>query len=338
MTCQIHIESITDPQKERCGDFVIHDRFDPGPVHFVAASDGVGSHKYDWAASETVCRSAAAAFGRARGNIKERLMRAVFTAHADVQDLEGSAAGATATLVVFVWEEGQETAHYVSIGDSRLYLVGADGPVLLTEDDSTSVPIRRGGEIVVEAGAVRFASGLTRAIGFGVLGSVDVSDTPLKNGEMLAAVTDGHHELPGFESRLTGVFDAVDLAQGVDSTLGAAHRRDGRDDASIAILRRSELPTEDLDLYLDVLREGRDFREAGLFKHLVTSACAWQLNEFARTSGLAELASLLGYMKLHGIVPPRSRIIPVLDQVAETAVPESKLLLDELVELAKRAG
>lgn len=337
MATQIQTESLTAPGKIRCGDFVLHDIAAPARTHLVALSDGVGAHECDWAASEQACRSAVAAFAEADGEIDERLAQAVHCAHQDVQDLEGKAAGATATLVLVACTEGEDVAHYLSVGDSRLYRVGAGGVELLTDDDSISIPVKLGGEVVIEAGAVKFAAGLTRAIGFGSLGDVEVAEIPLCNGEMLAAVTDGYHELPGFESRLAAAFDRIDLATGIRHELVAAHGQSGRDDATIALLRRSDMPSDDLSDYLGVLREAVDIREAGLFSHLMALVCLRELDELVSEGDLAGLSERLEYMKRFDITPARPEIMPILDRMAESVAPETKPLLDALVELAKRA-
>lgn len=337
MTVQIHTERLTAPDKRRCGDFVMHEITSPSHTHVFALSDGVGAHEHDWAASETTCRSVMDVVTRADGDLPSRLLNAVQRAHQDVQDLEGRSAGATATLVLFAWTEGESTAHFISIGDSRLYRVGASGVELLTEDDSKSIPAKIGGKVVTEAGVVKFVPGLTRAIGYASLGDVEVAQVSLRNGEMLAAVTDGFHELMGFEGRLRALFDHTNLAEGTRRELVGVHASNGRDDATMALLRSSQFPESEYDEYLNALRSGVSCADAGLFVHLMARACTRAMALAASSGRMTELKTHLAYLGEHRIVPARKDIVPTLDEVVKLPGLGAKKIHDALIELAQRA-
>lgn len=315
---------------------MLHRVSTPDRVHFVALSDGVGSHACDWAASETAVNSAAECFSGADGTVQDRLRIALDRAHQDVHDLTGKKAGATATLVLLAWAEGEDVARFLCVGDSRLYKISLAGVEMLTEDDSVSVPLKIDGKVVLGAGAVKFTSGITRAVGFASLGDVEVLEVPLLNGEMLAAVTDGFHELSGFEGKLESLFDHTDLAAGCKSELVRAHVVGGRDDASAVLLRRSEFPQSDRDEYMSAIRAGTCFREAGLYKHLMARVCVDHVAGAVADGLIEEIDCCLDYMLTHNIVPIGEELLPSLDILAESREVHAKAVLDKFVGLVMK--
>lgn len=326
LSLQVHIERLTAPDKLKCGDHAGHIVTSPGHTHLLAVADGVGSHSCDWVASETACRSAIGTFRATDGSMSDRLLAAVHRAHQDVQDLDGAAEGATSTLVLAAWTEGEEFCRHVSVGDSRLYRIDTAGVSLLTADDSVRVPVKIGGEFVVSAGAICFASPITRAIGYGYLGDTVVEESPLHNGDMIAAVTDGFHELNGFEGRLAAVFAAVDPVKTVKAELVAAHEREGRDDATVAVLRRQEVDRHVLDACRKMVQGGSIVDGADLPRHLLTRGLVALMSRLAAETNYEDLIAGVSFVRAEGLRLSREDAASVLDA-----------LMDDGSELAKRS-
>ena len=295
MTLQVGEERLTAPDKLKCGDFVLYGVVGPGRTHFAALSDGVGSHSCDWVASETACRVAHDAFVAQERPAVDRLERAVRCAHEVVNALEGRAAGATATLVLLAWTEGENVARYMSVGDFRLYRVSVDGVERLTRDDTMSVPVRINGEIVLQGGSVKFAPGLTRAVGYASLGDVEVGEVAFRNGDMLMAVTDGFHELPGFAGKVGTVYDSVDLDSAISHELEGLHRVLGRDDASLVVWRRAGTPVDNPGIYLSALDRGVDVREVGGARHLMVEVCLERVEALVARHGYEDTIGIIQF-------------------------------------------
>lgn len=335
MTVQVCLQNLTAPDKIRCGDHVLHEVLGPRRMHFVALSDGVGTHSHDWAASEMACRTARDAFLACDGSTPDRLERAVRLAHQAVQNLEGKAAGATATLILLTWTEGEDRARFIGVGDSRLYRITVAGVECLTRDDTLSVPVRIDGELVLDGGSVKFTPGLTRAVGYASLGDIEIEDVDFRNGDMLAAVTDGFHELSGFEGRLGAVYDAIDPEAGIRRELVATHGVHGRDDASLVMLRRAGSPEGDHDEYLSIMERGLDAPEGGKPKHLMLWVCLDRMIELAECDDHEGIVTITGYMRGHGLAPTRALALPLLDLLAESNQASAKAALDSVVSLVR---
>lgn len=333
----ILVRSLIGPDKLKCGDCAGYEVVAPERTHLLLVADGVGSHSHDWAASATACASVLESMRASRGDLGRRMQDAVNRAHQDVQDLRDKAAGATCTLVLAAWTEGEPLCRFVGIGDSRLYRLTAAGVEQLTADDTTRVPLSIAGEVVTSGGAVKFGSGLTRAVGYGILGEVKVSVTPLENGDMIAAVTDGFHELSGFKSRLADVYGETDMERAFAAHLDSYHALEGRDDATAVLLRRHEVDVELLAVGRALVEADRDPGPEDPPRHLLAHGLAEWLQTAAAAADYAAIGQTLEYLGAHRLVPPRHALAAVLHGFVDDGSPEAVKCYRRVYGLMERA-
>lgn len=249
----------------------------------LAVSDGVSTRPRDWEASDHACSAVCEVFrSRSDLDVPAAIRMAVETAHSAVQDLGGSDGQPLATLVVAHCDPATYECTLASIGDSRAYLAGARKLRCLTTDDSKSVTVRRDGELVLQGGSIASRSGLTQALGQDGALDITIQTCSIEAGEMLALVTDGMHELGGFEQHLLRVQDWLDIVCGAERELAGHHQAHGRDDGTYALVRRSGIIG--------------DMNDAGLPNH-------------------ARLSGLLAEMERWAALPDPARITLALEQI-----------------------
>lgn len=91
-------------EKPRSGDHFAHFEIPDEGLVIAAVADGVGEHRYDWAASKAACDAIRPAYTLASNEEPAaRLARTAAAAHDAVQSLQGDAAGALSTLC---WSPG----------------------------------------------------------------------------------------------------------------------------------------------------------------------------------------------------------------------------------------
>ncbi|MDO9173110.1 MAG: protein phosphatase 2C domain-containing protein [bacterium] len=330
---EIYTTSRRGPDKARNGDCVSNTLLEEDQALALVVCDGVGSHAYDWRASETACRSVIGALQSGSGNLNRRMAEAVQIAHGDVQELEGAARGATTTMVLVVWRIGDDHCRFVSIGDSRLYRLSVDGVEKLTQDDTCSKPATIAGELVLCSGAVRFAHALTRAVGYGVLGDVTVLTAPLLEGDMLIAVTDGCHELPGIDQIFRHIFERNDLESAVFESLIKAHQSEGRDDATTAMVRRINIDEPTLQRCRRLVRSGTSAINPPVPKHILQRAGLIFLREAAESRDSAGMLEVLDYLDEQHILIQKKEIAILLDTIEEDGTQETRRAFRRLATL-----
>jgi len=122
------------------------------------------------------------------------------------------------------------------VGDCRVYLVSAGRTALLTRDDT----YRHLGEAAPPGGSTDDPA---RMVGNGAIGTPNIADVALGDGEMLVLCSDGVHKPlgPGDLARL--LVDAADvpLVRRCTRIVALARARGGGDDATVLALHRRTL-------------------------------------------------------------------------------------------------
>ncbi|HUF75918.1 MAG TPA: protein phosphatase 2C domain-containing protein [Longimicrobiales bacterium] len=206
----------------------------------VAVADGMGGHAAGEVASRLALDTLVEAVGQRRG-----LAEAFRMANERVCEMarEPGKQGMGTTLVAILVDGSRYTV--ANVGDSRVYLVSADGIRRLTEDHSFVAEAMKRGQSEAEAMATPWKDALTRSIG--------------TDEEVDADVT-GPHELPSDAAFLIcsdGLYKALDDeeirslflkssgAQGAAQSLVAAAFDAGSDDnISVAIAEYGEVPRD----------------------------------------------------------------------------------------------
>jgi serine/threonine protein phosphatase PrpC len=327
---ELHFDRAIGPGKSKCGDYCDAIICDNDSVVAICVCDGVGSHSHDWLASETACNSLLKTFTESDGNIEDRMSEAVTIAHQDVCDLSGAAAGAATTIVFVTWEKGSDNYNFLSIGDSRLYRISNEGITQISEDDTQAIPVKIAGKLHLSGGSVTTAGAITRAIGLNPLGKIDIQSKPFNNGDMLALVTDGSHELQGFMNILDSIYDSHSLESVTNNKLFNAHKEIGNDDATIALLRRSLCTSELVNLVENCVIQSIDIN---LPQHLIGKTIEIIMKALLESHQSKSMLEYISYFKTHGIMINRETVIHLLDNIKDDGTKETTEVYRELVKL-----
>lgn len=328
--------SVAERGKQRCGDHVLV-RVDELYV-IVAVSDGVGSRPCDWLASSTTCHELIEAFVQSDTPLPERLQSAVLMAHRIVQNQSDECSGMLATLVAAVWENGDDCARIVSVGDSRIYSASATAVTQVSSDDSSAEIYTRFDKPHIVAGAAVTFPVITRAIGQQQPLAVEVQEIPFARGESLILATDGMNHVSTFEERTLSAVRSLSLSDGISQLV--RHAADNfADDATIAILRRNDVP--DRREYIDVLGKDEDYRQRGLFGHIVGATLLEQCTNRLTKGDWTGALACIEYAERFDVRFSRKELIVLLDLSAthsDTSLSAARNLREKLIRLIKRVS
>lgn len=321
----VYSHSLPKPGKERNGDSSLVLKLPEENLVILTVADGVGSHVCDWFASETTCETVCESFVQATGRIADRLRLSVQRAHDRVRGATGGCAGAQSTLVAAVWETGENIIHYASAGDSRLYKHTSRELVQLTGDDTASVLATVGGEPVLSAGMPVFIKGLTKAIGQQEVLDVNVHSREFEPGEALVLATDGMHGYGLFVQDLEVLLAKDDLEIALVA-LVQRHSTANNDDATLIILRRSDMPGRTRDLYEEALERQLDYRRQGLFGHLMAAHLKSVLSVAAEMNDGKKMRLCFEYAEKFNLLPDRAYLIELLSQLIRGGAADRNLV------------
>lgn len=159
----------------------------------VLVADGMGGHAAGEVASRAAVRGFVQAYGT-RGRARDRLQSALNRANAAIAeevDRDGAFSGMGTTLVAAaVTEQG---LHWISVGDSPLYLFRAGRLERLNEDHSMRPVIARLSEEDPDAASHYSPNQLLSALMGGHIEKTDAPATPrpLEAGDIVVVATDG---------------------------------------------------------------------------------------------------------------------------------------------------
>lgn len=333
-TFELASHSTSKPGKPRNGDHVLTRELDQGVVVLVVA-DGVSSRPCDWIASETACHVAVETFAQASGMPEERIQAAVRDANRRASHEMGRCKGMMAALVIASWDQGSGEAQYASVGDARIYRILSNEIELLTQDDVVTETVRPDPRTSLP-GAVPFQRRLiTRAIGEPHGRPLEVGTVALPPGAGLALASDGLYPLGSFPSQLRRVFEAGYLQGAVQAWLSSS-LLGNEDDATLALLRRNEVAPEDKADYQRVLETGMDFRQQGLYAHLLLQEILDEMDRSITAGDSKYLERCVTYLETFSLRPSRENLILLLDRLAASGTCE-RSLFDRVVQMTRSA-
>ena len=214
-------------KRERQEDDLGHingDTLDLEGNHSVAlVADGMGGHAAGEVASRAAVRSFLQAYGT-RGLVRDRLQSALDRANAAIAeeaDRNAALVGMGTTLVAAaVTEQG---LHWISVGDSPLYLFRAGRLERLNEDHSMRPVIARLVEEDPEAASNYSPNQLLSALMGGPIEKVDAPTTPrrLEAGDIVVVASDG---LETLDEEETGALIAKHRGEGPGAVCDALLR------------------------------------------------------------------------------------------------------------------
>lgn len=210
-------------------------------------SDGMGGHAAGEVASELAVKAFAEGFLQAEPQIGEQLSQALqhtqqrLSSHAQ-QYTECYQMGATLVAVVL----HASYLHWVSVGDSLLYRLSAQGELVkLNQAHTLGERFRR----LYEAGTlsarayqqVEHPQALTSALGLQKLQEVDLNQLELMADDILLLASDGLLTLSQEEIRtiLTTKRPAQPLADALMAAV-LAHHAQGQDNTSVIVIKRHD--------------------------------------------------------------------------------------------------
>ncbi len=208
-----------------------------GARTLVAVADGMGGHAAGDVASALAMETLVAVLEDG-----ESLVEAFRTANAQVysKSMEPGKHGMGTTMVAAVVEGDEFTV--VNVGDSRCYLLTADGIRKLSEDHSFVAEAIKGGQSEEEAQASKFRDALTRSIGIDEEVDIDTfGPFPVENNTALFLCSDGLYKVMK-DARIRELFGQSGGPRGAAQSMVATAYEDGSDDnISVAIAEFGEV-------------------------------------------------------------------------------------------------
>ncbi len=203
----------------------------------VAVADGMGGHAAGDVASALAMEALVAAL-EAGKNLEE----AFTAAHAPVHSKSRAPGqhGMGWTMVAAVVEGDEFTV--ANVGDSRCYLLAADGIKQLSEDHSFVAEAIKRGQSEEEAQASKFRDALTRSIGIDEEVEIDsFGPFPVENNTALFLCSDGLYKVMK-DARIRELFSQSGGPRSAAQSMVARAYEDGSDDnISVAIAEFGEL-------------------------------------------------------------------------------------------------
>jgi protein phosphatase len=240
---EIEFAEATDcgPVREHNEDFVGHTLPDNeeqaracGWIFTLA--DGVGGQDRGEVASQMTVSTVLSEYGKTiKGETpSNRLSRAVQVANGAVY--EAAHGGIASTLVACALRFDRATIAHV--GDSRCYLIRNGRPHRLTRDHTVANDqVRLGIFSEQESRRAATKNVLSRSIGVNMFVSADISEHPVRKGDLLLLCSDGlHGAISDQEIARIAAADAP-LSETVSRLIAIANRSDGGDNVSVQLIR-----------------------------------------------------------------------------------------------------
>ena len=156
---KIFTHSVTKAGKEKCGDAFAVQELKEENLIVLAVADGVSSLPCDWLASKTACETVVSVFTETKGSIADRMKTAAGKANNAIRSsVNKSCEGMMTSLSLAAWKIAEDIIHFLNVGDSRIYIGTEASLKQITVDDTTSVLVKRGGEVLLNAGNAGFCA------------------------------------------------------------------------------------------------------------------------------------------------------------------------------------
>lgn len=263
----------------------------------LAVADGMGGHAAGEVASALALETLSEAILDGRP-----LDEAFRMANARVHEMasEPGKQGMGTTMVA-VLVDGAEYS-VANVGDSRGYLVSADGLRRLTEDHSFVAEAMKRGQTEAEAMATPWRDALTRSIGTDEEVDVDVfGPFPLPTDAAFLLCSDGFYKTVD-DGELQELFERSASAEGAAQSMVTAAFDNGSDDnISVAIAEYGEVPRQaaPTTMVLEAFDPSSQTVEAALDESVVeaavvSGAAATEEHDALDASDVTEEGSLVG--------------------------------------------
>jgi PPM family protein phosphatase len=201
-----------------------------------AVADGMGGHERGEFASQLAIDTLFEVYYRSEPDPPLALRDAVLAANNAVF-LQAQAHRVTMGTTLAVAIVHERMLIVANVGDSRVYRV-RDGQIRqLTQDHSLlAEQVRRGLISLEEARESRLQNVITRCIGNRPRVEVDISESPLRPGDVVVLCTDGLHGLVGGDELAAAVAEAP-LTAAAEALIALANDRGGPDNITCLLVR-----------------------------------------------------------------------------------------------------
>lgn len=261
---QIFSYSVTKAGKDKCGDAFAVQELKEENLIILMVADGVSSLPCDWLASKTACETVVSVFTETKGSIAGRMKTAAGKANNAIRSaVDNSCKGMMTSLSLAVWEISEDKIHFLNVGDSRIYTGTEADLEQLTVDDTTNVLVKRGGEVVLNAGMPVFMRGVTRSLGQGDPLTYEVETHKFSSKDLLVLVSDGICKNEAFTSDLKNIFSRSNLSEQLTQLIRINSEKN-KDDATLIVLWRTEKDENLRAIYEECISAKADFREKNL--------------------------------------------------------------------------
>ncbi len=207
----------------------------PGSYGLFGVADGMGGHK----AGDVASRMAVEQVGEALKNLRpapdllrsaiERANSRIFQAQLEDESLHGM--GTTMTVI---WED-EKRVLLGHVGDSRAYLLRNGEISQVSQDHSMVAELVRCGDLTEEEARVHpYRNIITRAVGTGILVTVDVTELEKQPGDVYLICSDGLSEYVEAD-QMRRVLLSRSLEEAADTLLQMALDGGGRDNISLVL-------------------------------------------------------------------------------------------------------
>ncbi len=225
-------------QKDRNGDYILYHVVDAENLVVVLLADGVSNSPCDWLSSRMACENFMQEFhAQPIASLEERIFHAMQEAHyAVLNHVEHH--GMLCAFAAVVWRIGEDTVHYINIGDTRIYHIRGEVSEQITEDEADVVFLRRGTKIATDGSG----HPLTRRVITNAVGSITCKITAQSGswakGDLLVLASDGFYNIYDIiEDVRMSVSQNAELSRAVVKVWGR-NMDNFEDDNSVIVLKR----------------------------------------------------------------------------------------------------
>ncbi|GAB3264523.1 hypothetical protein GCM10027562_29130 [Arthrobacter pigmenti] len=170
--------------------------------------------------------------------------RLIDDADAAIREATGSRSGTTLSGVALIEEAGRLWWLVFNVGDSRTYLLNADGMEQVTVDHSEVQELLDMGVMTALEAAVYPRRGmLTRALGTGAKATPDLFQLPVETGGRVVICSDGLTNEVNDEQIHRIMAASPDPQQAAEALVQAAISSGGRDNATVVVINAPAQPT-----------------------------------------------------------------------------------------------
>jgi len=298
----------------------------------LCVADGVSSCPKDWLASETACYTFIEKFTNLTGAIEQRIKKSVLASHSAVLT-KSDPLGMASTFVAAIVNFRLNRVYYLSIGDSRIFIIDNKGVKLITNDDTISIPVKVNNTFVINNGAPVFSHPITKAIGQKEKLLFEIESHPFNPGETIILATDGIHNHGMLPEDIIKLLSYSNISARLTQEVIECSRGNN-DDATTLIFRRNDFPSDSESIYRDTIINGYSYKSKKLYPHLTIKYLIKIINKAIYENDFELVQKCLDYLREQDLILSKDILIQWLNDVALKNIINSDLqiLLRRLIQ------